>query len=678
MEQKNSFKAWISRKSTIVCLVIYLIMALALVPTVEYAQKGTNVRLSDILSFYAWAGLDYDYEVEMSRIDAASINHLEYLDDGSYAVQGEDPYILLDNINKKVCSVTVKISEIQSMPSPSNGVLYFATDSVFFSEEMHIEALKTDGGYFTFILPVNARISAIRIDMGEPGQAFCIENVMLNRRDAASVFVSWWVVCVAAALFLLLSVLNYFYPKMSHWAQRNRFSCERQLLVIGTVFGVAMALMLPIQQAPDEYVHIVRSFGLSKGVAFGSGGEYTAYLPESIENFYFENELKNIALNGKARVDTQRYFDLLDMPLEAEKTKSYTDYRTTKSYLFTSYIPQAAGMLVGQLLNLPVFYVLTLGRLFNLAAYLAVCWAALKIMPIKKDLLLIIMLLPISVQQAASISPDAMLISVSMLLVAYVLKILMSEEDIPLRSVAAICGMALLMASIKLPYVLLGGAVFALPLRRFTVNFGARRVRYGKWATERKWPVIAALAALVLIAAAAVLAIKSNTVILGNVGAMISKPKILIYNIVYSFYIKWNFYLESMVGYLGWVRELLPDSLIYGILIYMLIIALKKEDDIYSVSKLPIRLRVIFGALGICMAAVMALVGLAWAGDEPVKGLIAQGVQGRYFIPFIALLLLPLGGVIRSKAIGSAGFRMLYLAAVPVMTIAQLIVSYWG
>ncbi len=62
-----------------------------------------------------------------------------------------------------------------------------------------------------------------------------------------------------------------------------------------------------------------------------------------------------------------------------------------------------------------------LGRIFNLIAYVAISFAALKIVPIKKKLFFLLALLPMSIIHAASLSADGITNSSALLFAAYIL-----------------------------------------------------------------------------------------------------------------------------------------------------------------------------------------------------------------------------------------------------------------
>lgn len=87
------------------------------------------------------------------------------------------------------------------------------------------------------------------------------------------------------------------------------------------------------------------------------------------------------------------------------------------------HLPATIGIMLGIILRLPTYWVMQLGEIFALIFYIGVCSKALLLMPVKKEIFEIIMLFPMSIQQAASINYDAVLLPLCFLLIAYILHI---------------------------------------------------------------------------------------------------------------------------------------------------------------------------------------------------------------------------------------------------------------
>ena len=85
------------------------------------------------------------------------------------------------------------------------------------------------------------------------------------------------------------------------------------------------------------------------------------------------------------------------------------------------HLPATIGIYIGIIFGLPAFWVLQLGELFALLFYSYICYKALQIMPIKKNMMAWFMIFPMALQQAASINYDAVLIPLCYLFISYML-----------------------------------------------------------------------------------------------------------------------------------------------------------------------------------------------------------------------------------------------------------------
>ena len=92
------------------------------------------------------------------------------------------------------------------------------------------------------------------------------------------------------------------------------------------------------------------------------------------------------------------------------------------------YLPQAAGVTIGRLLHLPSFWKFMLGRLFNLLVYAFLAFAAMKLMPFGKMAVFVLSMTPISVQQSSSLSYDALINGIAILITALAFHLAFIEE----------------------------------------------------------------------------------------------------------------------------------------------------------------------------------------------------------------------------------------------------------
>lgn len=138
-----------------------------------------------------------------------------------------------------------------------------------------------------------------------------------------------------------------------------------------------------------------------------------------------------------------------------------------KGNLFTVYIPQAVGIGLAKLLRFNMMGMLWMGRLCNLIAYAFVVRLAIKIMPQLKLAMFFIAAMPMSIQQAASCSPDALMNASAFLLIAYFLYLLCGEHLIGRKELVLYTLLSVFVATAKLNNMVFAALILVIPKKRF-------------------------------------------------------------------------------------------------------------------------------------------------------------------------------------------------------------------
>lgn len=262
-------------------------------------------------------------------------------------------------------------------------------------------------------------------------------------------------------LFLLLLDLGGLFWKYGLPKWKEKISPPDQVTcfaLICILWGIAFAFLIIPWQMPDEYDHLQM---IGKG---------------------FRNHELAHALYDEMPLDSERIMfhpeEKIDASQVKELMKKIPSYNTGKLLPrgidgeLLRHFPAAAGVMLGALLRLPAYWTLLLGKFCSLLFYVGVCSLALKITPRGKWLFEAVMLLPMCMQQAVSLSYDAVLLPVCFLFIGYILYLKFEASVIYGRNLLAIAGMAGFIAAIKIPYILLAGIVFLLPLGKIEIHIG--------------------------------------------------------------------------------------------------------------------------------------------------------------------------------------------------------------
>src|SRR5574344_1882031 len=160
--------------------------------------------------------------------------------------------------------------------------------------------------------------------------------------------------------------------------------------------GLIFAFLMPTYQVPDEQSHISMIYEeLNQNI-------------NSHEIYKDFDDTIRITYNKDQKVNKSEYFRF-------EKKLNNNLKLKIPSIRIIRHLPQAIGIIIGHFFKLPMFIALFLAELLALLFYTLICTLSLKIIPFKKHIMAFIMLLPVSIQQAGSLSYDAVLIPICFL-----------------------------------------------------------------------------------------------------------------------------------------------------------------------------------------------------------------------------------------------------------------------
>lgn len=438
------------------------------------------------------------------------------------------------------------------------------------------------------------------------------------------------VILVSVGLLVLLIITNLILIKL------NKSSIANQFLLIALIWGVAFVFINPQYLVPDESVHIFRSYDLAKGRIFYRGNENSCILPASIG----EHDMK--VWNSYGERSVKSYIKAINTPIEKNTVSEY-NATATAAYTSIAYIPQSIGMFIGDSLNLPPYFIITLGRLTNLLVWIILCYFAIKFISIKKELLFMLVFIPMGMQQAASCSPDALLNSTSFLLIAYVLYLKFEKERVIWKDSLILIVLAMIISSIKLPYVAISGVLILIPNKKIKCGVWGKIglilsvivVSLGLMVTWNKVSKPINNAKAVVENAEKVEKTQNDSSETGYVGIVkkvLNEPKEFVDTVINTLKVNSDFYLASFTAYFGWFKVLASRNFRWMIIWGILLFALKGDENGYKLKMFD---KGILLLISLGMYVILCLVSLQWK-KVPISELdTLGGIQGRYFYPFV-------------------------------------------
>lgn len=186
--------------------------------------------------------------------------------------------------------------------------------------------------------------------------------------------------------------------------------------IISLVCGSVFILMIPAMTVPDEWHHFATAYDISNemmGISKSANGTIK----------YREND--GDFLSGDVEYSQEAYVDYLHRLKTDKANNSYSDSGIEPlSAMKFQYFAPALGITIARLFRMGSLQEFLLGRLFNLLLWTAIITLAIRIIPIGKEIIFCVALLPISIQEGMSYAYDSIVISLMLLNIAMFINLL--------------------------------------------------------------------------------------------------------------------------------------------------------------------------------------------------------------------------------------------------------------
>ncbi|OJG23186.1 hypothetical protein RU98_GL001919 [Enterococcus caccae] len=364
---------------------------------------------------------------------------------------------------------------------------------------------------------------------------------------------------------------------------------------------------MPIARVPDEKSHARMAWGI---------------LYEKTDNSFQWQKIDNT----RGEIDTEAYNQLFSQKVDFSNEK----FKISLPPKRIMQLPQLFGMLLGRVIYPSVGVMITLGRIFNALFYILMMYFIIKYLKYGKTALMFISLLPIMIQQSASLSYDVM----NFVAITGFFAILsnLSIEKILTRKYVIL----LLISAIGLYITKMNNLILLFLLLTLNLRLPEKFCTINRWIDNsekvvKKYKYIFLFSAMILLLAFSIFYLKDKGGITNFAQVMLNT--ILDNNLNPHL----NTYLTTgMFGYLGMFDFQIPMWLIFIDIAVLTMLLMKNE---------PYELNKGYGMLSGWMLPFQAIIiigGMYFAWTPVVLGedaLISQGAQGRYFVPFLIYLV---------------------------------------
>jgi uncharacterized membrane protein len=375
---------------------------------------------------------------------------------------------------------------------------------------------------------------------------------------------------------------------------------QRLFVAAALLLGLAYVFVTPPFAVPDESNHFWRALAVSRGHLLAARGLDSMAMPNAVEEFTWVIERTSPEQSLAAKLKTAA-----SIPY---------DGRTGHPIRFASWyspLPYVAAGVVAALPLRPVavFYG---GRIANLIVAVLLIGLAIRIAPQYGSTFAAAALLPMSMYELASLSADAATIALAFLFTALLL--------VPTRRswIIALAGFAL--ALCKPAYFLIALLAFAMPLR---------------WRQRLTIVGATALGTLLSFLAAGRGAYNARVGLPVDAGAQFrciaSDPLHFARVMLHDIATNSRFYIEEMIGRFG-ANELKLSPFVITVEILLLL-------GVAITCGAALRARVRITALAIVVLTIAGILLSQYLIWSVVCGDVLEGVQGRYFLEILPLLL---------------------------------------
>ncbi len=428
-------------------------------------------------------------------------------------------------------------------------------------------------------------------------------------------------------------------------------------LLVFLLGGAAFIAITPPGLNPDEPTHVFRAWQVAHGgfVSVESenqphvrDGEVGGVVPTAWPALFAESHYQR----GFEDPTTFRDLDwskLASLHASADDT-GWVTFTNTAQYAPVAYVPQVVAIWVGEALDLPVLVTLELGRALGLLAVAGLLLAAARLTPVGRLAFFAIGMFPSVVSQAASFSADGVTLGLCVLATAVVLRWSLRDGPLGWWRWLLLGVLFVGIALVKPTYAPLAVIVLAIPFRN---------------PAARSWRAIASTAAVAVSAMVALLGwLRATSWISTGVNPLNDPAEQRAYVIGAPFaFVKAT--LKSLVfdgptgltdqkgeiwrgvfGSFSWLRSPLPMVFVILLVVVVVLAILTVEPHERAAVRalrggVVWRVVVAAGAAAVIGAVCLAL----YIYYTPTKGLVLEGLQGRYFLPVLpAVVLLFLGG----------------------------------
>lgn len=379
--------------------------------------------------------------------------------------------IELHNINTKINTILIKFSD-SSMDKRIYYISVFYDTGNGYNQKYTIPYIYHGESEILLHIPFLNTARSIRIDLGKQVMIGSniewnekignIEQIVINKMELDEKNICFYIL----PTFLFFAFLGLLYL-LSKKLKNTEKVIENSFAIVGIIFGIIMSVLIPVAQVPDEGYHL-------RHTLYAIGGDN---IYEQMQNINKEIGIYQISGMTGEKVNVLKYQTLLTTYLESYQLNNVIEKDTLEILKRPG---QTLGILLAIFFKMPIFWIYFLGELGGLLVYMEICFLTLKLLPNNKELMCMIMLMPMSIQEAGSFSYDSFNNALCFFMIAYIMHLSLKKEKINLRDIGLIFSIGILLFYIKTIYAGIVLLIAIIPIEQYDISIGKYRI-------DRQW-----------------------------------------------------------------------------------------------------------------------------------------------------------------------------------------------
>ncbi|MFA6569728.1 MAG: DUF2142 domain-containing protein [Bacteroidota bacterium] len=413
---------------------------------------------------------------------------------------------------------------------------------------------------------------------------------------------------------------------------------EYLFVILGLLFGTIFNFTNPPWHTNDEDRHFYAAYSISDGqfVPENKNNMSGTPLPRNLVGIV--QSYQGIPYYQGSKLDKARMAPTLTMSLNEKDTVFVANPSLLSNPI--PYIPHAIGIKLGKIIDSNPVALNHAGRIGGLLMFLIILFFAIRITPIFKSAFFLYGLTPMVLYQASSVTYDTLNIAFTFLILALCLKFAFQTEKLSRNDWILIVSMLVLHRYSKDGYPLIPLLLLIVPAKKLGFEGIKSYAYYAGFAVFfivlyflPNWTWLKYVNSLELLPVAGGI----KDFIYGSptyLTKILSDPFEATGNMISSTLFQRQDWMGGVIGRFGYSYSLMPKffMIIHGIVLMSVAFFDSKSDIVFQWWQ---RLIIAITGLG-----TVALIIAGWYMASPLGSSTIWGLQGRYFVPAVPIILL--------------------------------------